>query len=198
MRIIVGLGNPGSQYVGSRHNVGFAVIDELATRWHMQLRDQPYGVRAARGVIADVPTMLIQPQTYMNRSGTALTQITPSIISSEMIVIHDDLDLPLGRIRVKTGGGTAGHHGLDSIVPHFGGDFLRVRVGVGRAPDGSDVVGHVLGAFDSAERIVVHEVLRCAADAVECILTQGSVAAMNRFNVRPKSGPAAAASIGRQ
>src|SRR5438094_210282 len=126
MRTIVGLGNPGKTYAGSRHNVGFAVVEELARRWKCPLGRTRGGVRVGQGIIASQLTRLVEPQMYMNLSGDALVRLDPPTNAAELIVIHDDLDLELGCVRVKRGGGTAGHHGMDSIVEQFGSSFTRV------------------------------------------------------------------------
>jgi len=129
------------------------------------------------GRVGEKAVVLIKPQTYMNRSGDALACVGDVA----------DMDIEVGRIRVKFGGGTAGHRGLDSIVEHFGPDFTRVRIGVGRPPRGEDAVDFVLSRFTSDELDVVEEAVRRAADAVECVLQEGTSAAMNRFNALPQS-----------
>ena len=187
MHIVVGLGNPGRDYAATRHNVGFAVVDMLARRWQLPLESSPQGVRRARGLICAVPTMLIQPQMYMNLSGSTLTQIEERPVAGDFVVIHDDLDLERGCVRVKRDGGTGGHRGLDSIVERYGSDFTRVRVGIGRPPRGMDAADYVLSPFDADEADVISAAVQRAADAVECILEAGAEAAMNAFNVRTKS-----------
>jgi len=185
MRIVVGLGNPGRAYAHTRHNVGFCVVDELARRWDIRLGRPHRGLRMTRGVICGQPTTLVEPQMYMNVSGDALAQLDGSIAAPALIVIHDDLDLATGRLRVKRGGGTAGHHGLDSIVARYGADFTRVRIGIGRAPHGTDPAEHVLSNFEGDEGELIAAAIQRAADAVECIVRDGDVHAMNCFNVRP-------------
>lgn len=199
MRIVVGLGNPGGEYAGSRHNVGFAVVDELARRCRAPLGRVREGLRTATGWIAGDMVMLVEPQMYMNLSGAALAQLQPPVVSTDLVVIHDDIDLDLGCVRVKRGGGTAGHHGLDSIAEHLGEAFARVRVGVGRPPRDADVAAYVLGRFAPSELETAQKALQHAADAVECIIGEGEQTAMNRFNVRTQTRPAvAAASMGRK
>ncbi len=199
MRIVVGLGNPGSEYASTRHNVGFRVVEELARRWRLTLEPTGRSVQLAQGVIAGEPTMLIKPQLYMNRSGAALAEAAPLVVASDLVVIHDDLDLEFGAVRVKRGGGTAGHRGLDSIADHCGRDFTRVRVGIGRPVRGEDVVGYVLSAFPAEQHDAAVAAVEHAADAVECVLRDGEQKAMNCFNVRPRSGAAAApAPMGRK
>jgi PTH1 family peptidyl-tRNA hydrolase len=189
MRVIVGLGNPGSQYAGSRHNLGFAVVEEVSRRWRLPLGRARHGLRMATGSVAGQHVALIEPQMYMNVSGPALARAGQHIEAKRLIVVHDDLDLELGSVRVKCGGGTAGHHGLDSIVECYGRDFVRVRVGVGRPPRGEDGIDYVLSRFHEQEREDIAAAVSRAADAVECIITEGQQAAMNTFNVRPHKRP---------
>jgi PTH1 family peptidyl-tRNA hydrolase len=199
MRIVVGLGNPGSEYATTRHNVGFRVVEELARRWRLRLEPTGRSVQLAQGVIAGEPTMLLKPQLYMNRSGAALAEAAPLVVASDLVVIHDDLDLEFGAVRVKRGGGTAGHRGLDSIADHCGHGFTRVRVGIGRPVHGEDVVGYVLSGFPPEQRDAAAAAVERAADAVECVLRDGEEKAMNCFNVRTRSGAAAApAPMGRK
>jgi PTH1 family peptidyl-tRNA hydrolase len=181
MHVVVGLGNPGRTYANTRHNIGFVVVDEVARRWGWQFGPVQQGLRMSEGRIGDDDVMLVEPQTYMNRSGGALAGLSTAR-GRDLIVIHDDLDLDLGRIRVKFGGGTAGHHGLDSIVEYFGATFTRIRIGVGRSPCGEDAVNFVLSRFTPEEIEVINQAVHRAADAVECILREGTSAAMNRFN----------------
>jgi len=191
MRFLVGLGNPGSAYANTRHNVGFMVVEELARRWRAPLEPRR-SVRFGRTVIAGEETMLIEPQLYMNRSGTALADVMTAVSVSDLIVIHDDLDLELGCVRVKRGGGNAGHHGLDSIAEYSGSDFTRIRIGIGRPACGEDVVDYVLSPFTSDQEAAIGDAIRRAADAVESVLREGEEKTMNCFNVRTKSGAGAA------
>jgi PTH1 family peptidyl-tRNA hydrolase len=187
MHVVVGLGNPGPEYEGSRHNVGFAVLEELRRRWELSLGPVRHGVRVGRGTVVGKLVALIEPQMYMNRSGSALVQAARYIETTELTVIHDDLDLEPGCVRVKRGGGTAGHHGLDSIVECFGQEFTRVRVGIGRPPQGRDAVNYVLSKFSNEESEIITGAIRRAADAVECILVDGPERTMNMFNSRVAS-----------
>jgi PTH1 family peptidyl-tRNA hydrolase len=197
MHLVVGLGNPGQEYAGSRHNVGFAVVEELARRWGLSLGPARHGMRIVLGVVAGKHVALIEPQMYMNMSGPALAGAGQEVDVTQLVVVHDDLDLELGGIRVKRGGGTAGHRGLRSIVEYCGEDFVRVRIGVGRPP-GKDAISYVLSKFNDEERDTIAAAITRAADAVECILAEGEERAMNRFNVRTPTGPLAPAqSVGR-
>jgi len=173
--VVVGLGNPGRSYERTRHNVGFLVADELASRhggsWRKRKKAEAAPVRLG---FEDVT--LLKPTTFMNNSGAALAGYE----TDDLIVVHDDLDLPEGDVRVKVGGGAGGHNGLRSLIGRLGPDFVRVRVGVGRPPAGMGVTDYVLGKMDSAVRNAVPR----AADAVEAVVEDGPEAAMNRFNVR--------------
>lgn len=190
--LVVGLGNPGAQYVGSRHNVGAAVVQLLADRHGGSLRRS----RAERSEVTEVQmgdrrVALAVPQTYMNLSGEAVAPLVRrhGITDPEsLVVVHDELDLPLGRIKVKRGGGLAGHNGLRSIKAHLHSDaFLRVRIGVGKPPSKETGADHVLRRPTKSERTELEVSVVEAADAVEAIVTEGIEAAMNRFNASPTS-----------
>jgi PTH1 family peptidyl-tRNA hydrolase len=173
--VVVGLGNPGRSYERTRHNVGFLVADELAKRHGGSWRSKKKAEAAPIGFgLKNVA--LLKPTTYMNNSGTALAGYKPE----QLVVVHDDLDLPEGDVRVKVGGGAGGHNGLRSTIQHLGNDFVRVRIGIGRPPPGMTVTDYVLGRMESA----VKEAVPQAADAVEAVIESGPEAAMNRFNTR--------------
>lgn len=197
MRVVVGLGNPGAEYSNTRHNVGFMVVEELASRWRITLGSPEDTARSAWAHIEGEPVRLVEPLRYMNLSGTALTALEPTPTADTLIVVHDDIDLECGHLRVKRRGGTAGHHGLDSIVAAYGDQFTRVRVGVGRPPLGHDVASFVLSTFDRDEHRLISAAIRRAADAVECIAREGEHIAMNIFNRRSMLDCAAVTSIGR-
>lgn len=185
MRVVAGLGNPGMEYEGTRHNVGFAVVRELARRWPFgPWHHEPGAARITCGRIGRQRVVMIEPQLYMNRSGEALARLDIPIEPGDLIVIHDDIDLPPGRIRVKVGGGSAGHRGVESVARHYGPDFARVRVGVGRPEPGGDTAAYVLAPFTADEQQVMAVAIDTAADAVECILEYGERHAMSRFNAR--------------
>jgi peptidyl-tRNA hydrolase, PTH1 family len=173
--VVVGLGNPGRSYERTRHNAGYLVADELARRhagsWRKRKRAE-----AAPVTLGLTDATLLKPTTFMNNSGSAVSGYRPE----DLIVVHDDLDLEAGTVRVKVGGGAGGHNGLRSIIGRMGNDFVRVRIGIGRPPPGVGVTDYVLSRMDS----VVKEALPTAADAVEFLLEHGPEAAMNRFNVR--------------
>ena len=174
---VVGLGNPGRSYERTRHNVGYGVVEELARRHGGSWR------RKKKAETADVSVgpknvTLMKPTTFMNLSGSALAGRR----ADGLILVHDDLDLDPGTVRVKVGGGAGGHNGLRSAIQNVGPDFVRVRIGIGRPPEGArmTVTDFVLGRMDST----VKDALPRAADAVEAVLEEGAEAAMNRFNVR--------------
>ena len=174
--VVVGLGNPGRSYERTRHNIGFLVADELARRHGGEFRKKKKAEAAPVGLPPSGNVTLVKPQTYMNNSGVAVGGYK----AENLVVIHDELDLPPGTVRVKVGGGAGGHNGLRSIMSQLGADFIRVRVGIGRPPTGLTVTDYVLGKMDSAVRDAVNE----AADAVEAVIESGPETAMNRFNVR--------------
>ena len=188
MWIVVGLGNPGTEYAQTRHNIGFMVLATIARRWHIGLDDHGPEVRVGFGHIAGRPARLAEPQTFMNRSGEALASLELTA-DDAMVVVYDDLDLPPGQIRVRRRGGSAGHRGVASIVGRFGVDLARVRVGIGRPAAGCDVVDYVLAPLSPEELSAVRAGVERASDAVECVITDGVDTAMNRFNTRALPDP---------
>jgi PTH1 family peptidyl-tRNA hydrolase len=186
VKLIVGLGNPGKQYERTRHNIGFAVLDELARRAAADFR-KPWLAKAetATAELAGQPVLLAKPVTYMNLSGTAVAPLARKrgLEAAEVIVVSDDMELPLGKLRIRARGGAGGHNGLKSVIEQLGSDeFARVRVGIGRAAGEGSATGHVLGRFSAEERRALEPVVATAADAVESILRNGAEAAMNQFN----------------
>lgn len=186
MRVLIGLGNPGPSYHNTRHNLGFWVIDILAERWHIPLVGSPLLARIGRGCRNKQTVLLVQPQTYMNNSGQATRRIRECyrLSAPDFLVVHDDLDLPLGRIRIKRGGGGAGgNRGVASIIDGLGSkDFPRVKIGIGRAQDAAPVTDFILRRFTAQERAFMLCVAQHAADAVEAIVAQGLERAMSGFN----------------
>ncbi len=186
MWLVVGLGNPGKEYAASRHNVGFMVADELARRWALPAYKSKFG----GDIVQKDQLIVLKPMEYMNLSGAAVQRTaqfykTPA---NETIVIHDDIDLDFGRLKVKVGGGHGGHNGLRSITENIGADFIRVRCGVGKPNIKEKVVGHVLGGFNKEEQKELPFLVGEAADAVEMILQKGTTAAMNKVNTdKPRS-----------
>lgn len=183
--LIVGLGNPGTEYQNTRHNAGFMVVDTLAGDFGIAFDKNKYDVRYGRGGIEGHEVMLAKPMAFMNRSGPSIQQLAAyfRIPGKDLMVIHDDIDLAFGRLKIKEKGGHGGHKGLKSIINAVGEDeFVRLRIGVGRSGTGSSVSDHVLGPFDDEERKLLDAILNRARDAVVTILTEGSKIGMNRFN----------------
>lgn len=184
MKIVVGLGNPGNEYSASRHNVGFMVIDELArhlgiSSWKKRNQALVAEYRAEESVV------LIKPQTYMNLSGIAVGELARwyKVAPEDVIVIFDDMDLPLGRLRLRTKGGSGGHKGIESLLNQLTKDtFARVRIGIDRPPTNWQVVDYVLSSFTPEEKPLLCEAITRAVEAVECIVKQGMDKAMNVYN----------------
>ncbi len=188
MYIIVGLGNPGTKYEGTRHNMGFDVIDALVERNKVPSSGTKFHALYGSGRIGNERIVLAKPLTYMNLSGTAVREITDFYkidVKTELIVISDDIDLDPGRIRIRKKGSAGGQNGMKDIIAKLGTDeFVRVRVGTGAKPAGWDLADWVLSRFSAGERKTVDEAILRAAAAVETIVTDGADAAMNRFNVK--------------
>jgi peptidyl-tRNA hydrolase, PTH1 family len=192
MKLIVGLGNPGRSYVNNRHNAGFKCVDLFAREHGISLTQRGARSKLGTGEVADTRIVLAKPQTFMNLSGEAVAALVRRyhLSSQDILVIYDDLDLPLGKIRIREKGSSGGHNGLKSIISHLGTqDFPRIRVGIGLAEGGDsavapevDAIEHVLSDFTDAEKIVMREVYPRVAAAIECVLTEGIAAAMNKYN----------------
>jgi peptidyl-tRNA hydrolase, PTH1 family len=187
MKLVVGLGNPGRAYERTRHNAGFAVMDELARRAGVSFRKNIRTPAAtADAELGGQAVRLVKPQSFMNDSGRPVAALMrrKGLTPEGVIVVVDDIDLPCGRLRIRAAGGAGGHNGLKSLLAHLGADtFARVRIGVGRpAGAGDEVVDHVLSRFAPDERAAMEEAVARAADAVECMLQEGTDRAMNRFN----------------
>jgi len=188
----VGLGNPGREYSHNRHNVGFQCVQAVARRHSLAFSERRARARVARGKIEGQEVALARPQTFMNRSGQAVAGLVRALglELQDLLVVYDDLDLPLGEIRLRPSGSPGGHHGLESIAALLGTAFPRLRVGIGRPGDG-DVVSYVLGDFSPDEEKVLEETVPLVSQAIECYLKEGLEAAMNQFNRRPgrQDGP---------
>lgn len=183
--VVLGLGNPGAEYAETRHNAGAMVATILAKRIDAKLKSHRSGCLVAEGRIGDRPVAVARPTSYMNESGGPARRLVDFYKSpvEEVIVVHDELDIDFGDIRIKQGGGTAGHNGLRSLASHLGGGFVRVRIGIGR-PRGGDATSWVLQRFSGAERKELPLILEDAADAVELIVGSGIERAMNETNTR--------------
>lgn len=189
MRLVVGLGNPGERYAATRHNVAWRVLDDLARRWHATAAvsvDRVYQSKEGRAGAERVE--LMRPQTFMNASGEAVARWLrehDELAPEHFLVVSDDVYLPVGTLRLRARGSSGGHRGLESIEAALGHrDFARLRIGVGAAESSAELKDHVLERFDAAEEVVMGELVKLAADAVECWVSEDIRTAMNRFNRR--------------
>ncbi len=186
MYIIVGLGNPGREYVNTRHNIGWDVIDALAEQNRIDVLEKKHKAVIGKGVVAGQKCILAKPQTYMNLSGESVRQLVDYYKvdeTAELIIISDDISLEVGQLRIRKKGSAGGHNGLKSIIGHLGHDgFQRVKMGVGEKPKGYDLADWVLGHFTGDERKVMDEAAKRAAEAIELMITEGPDVAMNRYN----------------
>ncbi|MGA2367650.1 MAG: aminoacyl-tRNA hydrolase [Dehalococcoidia bacterium] len=197
MKIIVGLGNPGSKYKNNRHNIGFRCIDFIAEKCSIPVKKRLCQSDTGRGVIAGEEVLLVKPHTFVNLSGDSVACLLDKFHADlgDLLVIHDDLDLPTGRLRLRLGGRSGGHRGIKSIINCTGGqDFYRIRIGISRPDnttsrlkDEDDIIDYVLGDFSSTEEGLIQPALASAAEAISCILAEGMTAAMNRYNRRKSS-----------
>ena len=186
LHLIVGLGNPGAEYAKTRHNVGFLLVQLLATRWRADWNNEKkFQSRVAKIERNRKRLVLCEPQTFMNLSGEAVGALVKfyQLPLKQLIVAVDDADLPLGQIRLRPSGSSGGHHGLESIEQHLGSrDYGRLRIGIGRQDGAREISGHVLGRLNKSELAVMEKVLVRAADQVECWLAHGLQKAMSQFN----------------
>jgi PTH1 family peptidyl-tRNA hydrolase len=191
MKLIVGLGNPGSRYRSTRHNLGFMLIDTLGERWNVAVGGRRHEAELGTGEIAGVRTVLAKPQTFMNVSGESVAKLRRlyRLDPVDILAVYDDLDLPLGKVRVRGDGGAGGHNGVASLIGVLGKGFPRLRIGIGRPPGGADPVGFVLEAFAGAELPLVQDALARAADGAESWLRDGLEATMNSVNRRETARP---------
>jgi PTH1 family peptidyl-tRNA hydrolase len=184
-RLIVGLGNPGEEYRYTRHNMGFMVVDRLAEAYQIPLDEQKFGIVFGRNKGARHRIMLAQPMTYMNRCGPAVRDLTRfyKFNTQDVLVIHDDIDLVFGKIKIKQKGGDGGHKGVKSLIEAWGsGEFTRLRIGIGHPQTQQAVRAYVLGRFEAQQEALLEDVISRAQDAVETILLKGVGEAMNRFH----------------
>ena len=185
LRLVVGLGNPGKAYEDTRHNAGFLVADKIAQDFNISLNKTKFDTVFGRGFIEDADVLLVKPMAFMNRSGPPLQKMAHyfRIPGEDMLIIHDDIDLAFGRLKIKEKGGHGGHNGIRSLMDAFGGgDFMRLRIGVGRSEAGSDVTGHVLGKFNTDQSQLLSRIITSARDAVVTVLGHGAKVGMNLFN----------------
>ena len=189
MKVIIGLGNPGLKYAGSRHNMGFAVIEELAERHGIRVNTVRQKGMCGSGIIEGEKVLLVKPQTFMNNSGECARPVVDyyHLPLEDVLIVYDDIALPVGQIRVRAKGSAGGHNGMKSLIQHLGsGDFPRVRLGVGAKPPQMDLADYVLGHFPKDELPVIREAVRTGADAAEMWLAEGIDRTMNRFNTAAK------------
>lgn len=185
MYIIAGLGNPGKQYEGSRHNVGFMTVDVLAEKYGIEIKEKAHKALIGKGVIEGRKVILVKPQTYMNLSGESIRSVMDyyKVEPSEFIVIYDDISLEPGNLRIRKKGSAGGHNGIKNIILHLGTqDFARVRVGVGAKPERMDLADYVLGHFSKDEMPLMEQSFKDGAAAVVTMMNEGVDAAMNQFN----------------
>lgn len=190
MLLVVGLGNPGREYERTRHNVGFDVIDRLASRGSFGAWRKAESALVCRGVMGSTEVLLVKPMTYMNLSGQAVGGLMRfyKVSLSDLVVIHDELDFEPGVVRIKSGGGHGGHNGLRSIEAHVGSrEFVRIRVGIGKPRSAADGANHVLSTFGKEERVLIDQAVDLALQAVGTIVEKGALAAMNQLNRRAEA-----------
>jgi len=183
MHLIVGLGNPGTQYKGTRHNVGFDILDLISEKYNIVVNRIKFKGVYGEGNIAGEKVILLKPSTFMNLSGESVREAASfyKIETPDIIILHDDISLEIGRMRIRSKGSAGGHNGLKSIILNLSSDeFVRFKIGVGQ-PKG-ELVSHVLGKFSKDERIQIEEVNNATAEAVELVIKQGAAQAMNKFN----------------
>ena len=181
---MVGLGNPGLRYRNNRHNAGFLAVDKIAEKTGIEISGREFDGEYGSGFHGDIKLILFKPQTYMNNSGEPVRKIMSfhKLRIGSVAVAHDEVDLPVGRIQVKLGGGSAGHNGIKSVADSIGSDFARLRIGVGRPDAGMETADYVLRDFAGEETDAVHESITRAADAVIDMSSNGVESAMNRYN----------------
>jgi PTH1 family peptidyl-tRNA hydrolase len=193
MKLIIGLGNPGRFYANNRHNIGFVCLNYFAKQQGIRFDRKQCMARTGTGELEGSKVVLAKPQTYMNLSGQAVSRLVKkfSISPYDLIVVHDDLDLPLGKVRTRLGGSSAGHKGIESIIAELGRqDFVRIRVGISRPEPNedaseiseADIIRYVLGDFAPDEKQTVNLVIAKVSDAIFCLLNEGLKAAMNKYN----------------
>lgn len=189
MKIIAGLGNPGAEYAHTKHNVGFMLVDALADHLNAPAWKEDFFSAMTEVRIGGEKVFLVKPLTYMNNSGEAIGPMLSyyKMETDDLTVVHDDMDIPAGMVRIRKKGSSGGHNGIKSVIAHVGGeDFARVRIGIGRPPAGWTVINHVLAPFSSEDVPKIREAINYLLPAVECIVTDGVDLAMNRYNPHKK------------
>lgn len=192
MKVIVGLGNPGTKYAGTRHNIGFDTVTALADKYSIKLKDKKFNGLIGEGFIEDEKVMLVQPQTYMNLSGECVGLIAGfyKLDAEDIIVICDDINLDTGRLRIRAKGSAGGHNGLKNIIAHLGTEaFPRIRIGVGEKTEGWDLADYVLARFSGEDEATMRKAIKNAVGAVETWISYDIGKAMNLYNVNPNPKP---------
>jgi len=186
MIMIAGLGNPGRDYEKTRHNMGFDTVDVIAERAGIRVRNAEGRALTGKGIYAGEKVLLVKPLTYMNLSGESIRALIDYYkidAEKELVVISDDITLPLGKLRIRMKGSAGGHNGLKNIIAQLGHDrFRRIKIGVGEKPEEYDLINYVLGRFSKEDRVIVEESINRAADAVATLLEEGAEKAMNKYN----------------
>ena len=189
MKLIIGLGNPGQRYVNNRHNIGFICLNHFAKTQGIRFDRKQGQARIGIGKVVGNEVVVAKPQTYMNLSGESVSRLMKKHNANldDLLVIHDDLDLPPGKIRIRRGGSSAGHKGIDSIITYLGSqDFTRMRIGIGRPANPllseADIIAYVLSDFTPDEKLTISQVIPKVSEAILCLITKGLVEAMNRYN----------------
>jgi len=192
MKVIVGLGNPGTKYAGTRHNIGFDTVTALADKYSIKLKDKKFNGLIGEGFIEGEKVMLVQPQTYMNLSGECVGMIAGfyKLDAEDIIVICDDINLDTGRLRIRAKGSAGGHNGLKNIIAHLGTEaFPRIRIGVGEKTEGWDLADYVLARFSGEDEATMRKAIKNAVGAVETWISYDIGKAMNLYNVNPNPKP---------
>jgi PTH1 family peptidyl-tRNA hydrolase len=185
VKLLVGLGNPGKKYERTRHNLGFVIIDRIAAENRVKVTKKVYDALVGEWSVGGEKVLLVKPQSYMNRSGETVKALMreSAVAPEDLIVVYDELDLPFGKIRIRPKGSSAGHRGMHSIIENLGGaPFYRVRVGIGRPPEGIEAADFVLERFSAEELQRLGDIVPRAAEAIDCLLREGGRRAMEQFN----------------
>ena len=192
MKVIVGLGNPGTKYAGTRHNIGFDTVTALADKYSIKLKDKKFNGLIGEGFIEGEKVMLVQPQTYMNLSGECVGMIAGfyKLDAEDIIVICDDINLDTGRLRIRAKGSAGGHNGLKNIIAHLGTEaFPRIRIGVGEKTEGWDLADYVLARFSGEDEATMRKAIKNAVGAIETWISYDIGKSMNLYNVNPNPKP---------
>ena len=193
LQLVVGLGNPGAEHEDTRHNAGFWFVDELARRHELRLKpERRYNAEAGRGEIAGLPLWFLKPMGYMNRSGQSVRAFCDylQLPSDQVLIVHDELDLPPGVARLKRGGGAGGHNGMKDVIAHLGEDFWRLRIGIGHPGQREMVIGYVLERAGAVEERLIREAIELAVAEFPRLLTDGAEKMMNRLHTSPPEASA--------